>query len=114
MFTEEELEKLVWEYRIDEVNQNIIKQIHMIFGGYYHKKDDYEYNYVMFRLNDGVMYIVYNSTTETFIFSEPGFETKIINYWKLKKVIEKITKAFKKDKEKKLEIKIKKIKEDFD
>jgi hypothetical protein len=114
MFTDEELEKLVGKYRIDgEVNQEIIKRIHLMFGGDYHEKDNYEYNYVRIRLYTGLMYIVYNEASETFIFAEPGSSPQHINHWKLKTLLENITKALKKDKENKLKMKLKKIEKDF-
>lgn len=112
MFTDEELEKTIVEFRIaGEDNQDIIKRIHLMFGGEYHEKDEIYYNYAMIKLcNDDELYICYDSDTGEFTLSH---SYKIINHWKLKKVIEKMSNVLEIDKEKRLKMKLKKIEKDF-
>ena len=112
MFTDEELEKFIEDYRIEgEDNQEIVKRIHLMFGGEYHEKDKMYYNHVSFKLcNDDELYFLYNSDTNEFALSH---SYKIINRWKLKELVEKMNFLLEKDKEKRLKMKLKKIDKDF-
>lgn len=113
MFTEEELEKTLEEHRIGGIdNQEIIKRIHLLFGGEYHEKDRFLYNHLNIKLYNGEnLYLVYDTHNKLFAFSHAP--EKYINQWKLKKLIEKIKAVLEKDKENKLKIKMKKIERDF-
>ncbi len=113
IFTNEELEKTMEEHRIDgENNQEIVKRIHLMFGGEYHEKDNFFYNHLNIKLYNGEnLYLVYDVHNKLFAFSHTP--KKYINQWKLKKLIERMETVLKKDKENKLKIKMKKIEGDF-
>lgn len=113
MFTKEELEKTLEEHRIGGIdNQEIVKRIHLMFGGEYHEKDSFFYNHLNIKLYNGEnLYLVYDTHNKLFRFSHSS--NKTINHWKLKKLIERMETVLEKDKENKLKVKMKKIERDF-
>lgn len=114
-FTNEELAKSMEEHKIDgEVNQEIVKRIHMMFGGEYYEHNYYQGQNLIIKLyNGGVMYIDYNVPSKVFVFAAPGFSSKTINHWKLKKLIKVMKNVLVKDKNRKVKMNMKKIDEDF-
>lgn len=114
-FTNEELEKTMEEHKIaGEVNQEIVKRIHLMFGGEYYEINYYQCQNLIIKLyNGGIMYIDYNADQEAFVFAAPGFSSKYINHWKLKKLIKVMKNVLVKDKNRKVKMNMKKIDEDF-
>ena len=112
IFTEEELEMLVGNYKIEgEDNQELVSLIHQEFGGILYEKDTHYYNHVRFDLFRGQMYFVYSDTV--FVYKSPTDSAENVNHWKLKKLIEVMKNELKKDKELKLKMKMKNIEKDF-
>jgi len=113
MFTDEELERELKSFINPKLeNQDLVKRIHLMFGGEYHEKDNFFYNHLNIKLYNGEnLYLVYDVHNKLFAFSHTP--KKYINQWKLKKLIERMETVLKKDKENKLKIKMKKIEGDF-
>ena len=113
MFTEEELERELSSFINPELeNQNLVKRIHLMFGGELIEKTTHWYNHVVFSFNGNLMFFVYDSHGY-FVYKSPHGISENVNGWKLKKLIECITNVFKEEKEKELSRKLAKIEGDF-
>ena len=113
MFTDEELERELSSFINPELeNQDLVKRIHMMFGGKLTEKTTYWYNHVLFSFNGNYMLFVYDSHGY-FVYKSPHDISENVNCWKLKKLIECISEVFKEEKEKTLRRKLVKIEGDF-
>lgn len=113
MFTEEELERELRSFINPKLkNQDLVKRIHMMFGGKFTKKTSNYYNHVKFLFNGNLMLFVYDSDGY-FVYKSPYRNAEDVNSWKLKKLIECISEVFRMEKEKSLRIKLAKIEGDF-
>ena len=113
MFTDEELERELSSFINPELeNQDLVKRIHLMFGGELFEKSIEFYNHVAFSFNGNLMLFVYDSHGY-FVYKSPYSEAKNVNGWKLQKLIECISEVFKEEKEKTLRRKLAKIEGDF-
>lgn len=113
MFTKEELERELRSFiNPDLINQDLVKRIHMMFGGEFTEKTTHYYNHVKFSFNGNLMLFVYDSHGY-FVYKSPYSEAENVNGWKLKKLIECLSEVFRMEKEKSLRRKLVKIEGDF-
>lgn len=114
IFTDEELERELSSFINPKLkNQDLVKKIHLMFGGEYVKSSVYWHNHVMFKVNGESMFFVYDSREKEFRYKLPNGFTENVNGWKLKKLIKSITGVFKEEKERTLRIKLSRIEGDF-
>jgi len=114
MFTDEELERELSSFINPELeNQDLVKRIHLMFGGELIEKTIDLYNHVVFSFNWLLMFFVYNSHCGCFVYKSPYSEAENVNGWKLKKLIECLSEVFRMEKEKSLRRKLAKIEGDF-
>lgn len=114
IFTDEELERELSSFINPKLkNQDLVKRIHMMFGGEYVKSSTYWHNHVMFKVNGESMFFVYDSREKEFRYKLPNGFIENVNCWKLKKLIRSITDVLKEEKERVLRIKLSRIEGDF-
>ena len=113
IFTDEELERELSSFINPELkNQDLVKRIHMMFGGELIEKTTHWYNHVVFPFNGLLMFFVYDSHGY-FVYKSPHGISENVNGWKLKKLIGRIKEVFRGEKEKELSMKLSKIEGDF-
>lgn len=114
IFTDEELELELSCFINPELeNQDLVKRIHMMFGGEFFEKSIEFYNHVVFSFNGNLMLFVYNSHSGCFVYKSPHGTAENVDGWKLKKLIGRIKEVFRGEKEKELSMKLSRIEGDF-
>ena len=115
IFTDEELELELSSFINPELdNQDLVKRIHMMFGGEFIEKNSDYYNHVVFSFNGNFMFFVYDTHAHgDFVYKSPHGSAEKVNGWKLKKLIGRIKEVFRGEKEKELSMKLSRIEGDF-